>query len=114
MGYALWTADFNPEDSLEDRQWNKPVIFRFNGQERKVYIKVEPGQKVIPYFSDPVEYDTSGFTEVEVAMPISIEWNFKHNELIHRLKNYCRKTRFSKIKTDISFTVEGEEEAITE
>jgi hypothetical protein len=51
-------------------------------------------------------------------MPISVEWNFRHNELINRLRDYCRKTRFSKIKTDISFIVEGEgegkeEEAVT-
>ena len=39
-GYALWTADFNPDDSLEERQWDEPAIFRFNGQEQRVYIKV--------------------------------------------------------------------------
>ena len=114
MGYALWTADFNPEDSLEDRQWDEPIIFRFNGQEHKVYISVEAGQKVVPYFSEPVKYDISGFTEVEVTMPISTEWHFKHDELIQRLRDYCRKARLSKIKTDINFTVIGEEKEVKE
>jgi hypothetical protein len=107
MGYALWTSDFNPEDSLEERQWDEPAIFRFNGQERRVYIKVEPGQKVMPQFDTPTKYDTSGFTEVEIALPIATEWkrsNCGYNDLISRLENYCKRTRLSKIKTEITFT----------
>jgi hypothetical protein len=110
MGYALWTADFNPDDSLEERQWNEPAIFRFNGREQRVYIKVEPGQKVMPYFSDPVEYDTSGFTEVEVALPIAAEWkrssSYGYSDLLAKLKEYCKRARLSKIKTEITFAVE--------
>jgi hypothetical protein len=106
MSYALWTADFNPEDSLESKQWNEPTIFRYNWQERRVYIEVEPNQKVKPLFSDSVAYDAPNFTEVEIAMPVPIEWNFKHSKLLNKLKDYCRKARFSKIKTDISFRAE--------
>jgi hypothetical protein len=110
MAYALWTADFNPDDSLEERQWNEPIIFRYNGIERKVYIEVEPGQKVLPRFDEPTDYDTPGFTEVEIAMPISTEWkqaSHGYNSLISRISNYCRSARLSKIKTDLSFTVDG-------
>jgi hypothetical protein len=112
MAYASWTADFNPQTSFEDKQWEEPVIFRFNGQECKVYIKVEPGRNVTPLFSPPTEYDTSadgGFTEVEIAMPVATYWNEKHDELIQTLRDYYRKAKLAKMRTDISFTVENEE-----
>ena len=110
MAYALWVEDFNPDDSLEERQWDEPIIFRFNGHEQKIYIEVEPGQKVLPCFDEPTDYDTSGFTEVEIAMPISTEWknvHFGYNSLITKIANYCKSARLSKIKTDISFTFDG-------
>jgi hypothetical protein len=113
MGYASWTADFNPDDTLEERQWDEPIIFRFNGQERRVTIEVEPGRKVLPHFVEPIEYDTSGFTEVEIAMPISVEWKraiYGYNSLTKRLANYCKIARLSKIKTDLSFLVDGKVE----
>lgn len=112
MGYALWTADFNPENSFENKQWKEPTIFRFNGQERRVFIDVEPGQKVQPIFDTPTIYDTSGFTEVEIALPIAPFWNhgYGHDGLLIKLKDYCRTTRLSKIKTDISFTVIQQQE----
>ena len=109
MGYALWTSDFNPDDSLEERQWNEPAIFRFNGQERRVYIIVEPGQRVMPRFADPTKYDTSGFTEVEIALPIATEWKSRSNSycnLLTKLQEYFKKARLSKIKTEITFAVE--------
>jgi hypothetical protein len=109
MAYALWTSDFNPENSLEGEQWDEPVIFRCNGQERKVYIHVEPGEKVEPSFSEPVECDIGGSTEVEVILPIATEC-VSHKQLIWTLRNYCRKARYSKIKTEITFTVEGDAE----
>jgi hypothetical protein len=108
MAYALWTSDFNPDNSLDERQWDEPVIFRSNGRERKVYINVESGKNVTPYFAEDAECDIGDFTEVEVSMPIATEWGSLHGELIDKLRNYCRKTRISKIKTEISFTVEGE------
>ena len=112
MGYALWTADFNPDNSFENKQWNEPIIFRFNGQERKVFIDVEPGQKVQPIFDTPTIYDTSGFTEVEIALPIAPFWNhgLGYDMLLDKLKDYCRTSRLSKIKTDISFTVIQQQE----
>jgi hypothetical protein len=109
MGYALWTSDFNPDDSLEERQWNEPAIFRFNGQERRVYIIVEPGQRVMPRFADPTKYDTSGFTEVEIALPIATEWkrsSYGYSILLTKLEEYCKRARLSKIKTEITFEVE--------
>jgi hypothetical protein len=106
MGYALWTADFNPEDSLDSKQWNEPAIFRYNGKEHRVYIEVEPNQKIKPLFSDPVEYDALNFTEVEIALPVPTMWNSQLDQLLYSLRDYCRKARFSKIKTDISFRAE--------
>jgi hypothetical protein len=106
MGYASWTSDFNPDTSFESKQWSEPMIFRFNGQEHKVFIDVEPGQKVQPIFSTPTIYDTSGFTEIEIALPVATFWNigYGHDGLLRRLENYCKTSRLSKIKTDISFT----------
>jgi hypothetical protein len=109
MGYALWTDDFNPENSFEDKQWSEPVIFRFNNQEQKVYAVVDPGRKIEPRFSEPVAYDTPGFTEVEIALPIPASWNGHFSVLIVNLRKYCRVARIAKIQTDISFTFENEE-----
>ena len=109
MGYALWTDDFNPENSFEDKQWPEPVIFRFNGQEHKVYAIVEPGRKIESRLSKPIAYDTPGFTEVEIALPIPVSWNGHFSVLIGNMEKYCKVARFAKIKTDISFTFENEE-----
>ena len=86
MGYALWTDDFNPENSFEDKQWPEPVIFRFNGQEHKVFVIVEPGRKIEPKFSEPIAYETPGFTEVEIALPIPVSWNGHFSVLIGNLR----------------------------
>ena len=94
---------------MEERQWNEPAIFRFNGQERRVYIIVEPGQRVMPRFADPTKYDTSGFTEVEIALPIATEWkrsSYGYSILLTKLEEYCKRARLSKIKTEVTFAVE--------
>jgi hypothetical protein len=118
MGYASWTSNSssndNPsaeEDSFIDKQWEQPVILRFNGQESKVFIIVDIDNHTI--FSDikrPTESDAPDFTEVEITLPLSTQWNKQHEALLlDRLEKYYKIYKLAKSKTDFSFVVRNEE-----
>jgi hypothetical protein len=77
MGYASWNniaRSSNSEVSYDDNniQWEKPIIFRFNGSEYKVFVYYDRyrglPESVIKYAgkSDSIDY-----TEVECALPVS-------------------------------------------
>jgi hypothetical protein len=121
MGYASWTSNSssndNPsaeEDSFIDKQWEQPVILRFNGQESKVFIIVDIDNHTI--FSDikrPTESDAPDFTEVEITLPLSTQWNKQHEALLlDRLEKYYKIYKLAKSKTDLRNEegVRGEQE----
>jgi hypothetical protein len=114
MGYASWTNGYNREYSLtaNDKQWPEPVIFRHNGQERKVFLHVDwDNQAYWAIPSDPTNYDAAtDFTEVEIALPIdSTEndyWRGNVEWIINEMKNYIKRTRIAKANDDLSFKME--------
>ena len=76
MGYASWTSNDNPEDSFIDKQWEEPVILRFNGQERKAFIIVDrDNHTIFPDIKQPTKFDAPDFTEVEITLPLHTYWN---------------------------------------
>lgn len=58
MGYASWTSINNPEDSFMDRQWEEPVILRFNAHEYKIFIIVD-NETISTRIEGPTKFDES-------------------------------------------------------
>jgi hypothetical protein len=109
MGYASWTSNQDSDDSFEDKQWEEPVILRFNGQERKAFIIVEDQSTPYADVKKPIKYDASDFTEVEIALPLFVYWNNRHGVLLSELERYYRIYKLAKTKIDFSFCVIGRE-----
>jgi hypothetical protein len=109
MGYASYISDFNPENSFEDKQWPEPVIFRFNNQERRVFITVESMDWHYSDVKPPTQFAAPDFTEVVVALPISKYCNTRESQiqLLNDLERYYRIQKLAKSRVDFSFTNEG-------
>lgn len=117
MGYASWTghdieptaADNNDNAFYEDKQWQEPVILRFDGKQYKVYLDVKNKTTPIPRIEGPIKYDAPDFTEVEVALPLLCS-NWKlgstHNTLLIELEKYHKTFKAIKRNVDFSFTKE--------
>ena len=105
MGYASWTCNDNPEDSFIDKQWEEPVILRFNGQECKAFIIVDRDNHTISSdIKERTKIDAPDFTEVEIALPLPTHWNQEqHEALLDRLEKYYKKYKLAKPRTDFSF-----------
>lgn len=110
MAYASWNSiirnstNFNNEDD-DNIQWEEPLIFRFNGNEYRVYIYYDRymgiPESVIKYAgkSDAIDY-----TEVECTLPVSrINCN-SDPPLFDRLYQYYSAYKF--FKTDIKFSLD--------
>jgi hypothetical protein len=114
MGYASWTAGYNPDtdDSFEEKQWPEPVILRFNRKEYKVFLIVKSGNPfpdIKGPFTPAVNIGTD--TEVEVALPLINYWSSNHNPdsystLLDRLERAYRKFILFKRDIEFSFTKE--------
>lgn len=101
MGYALVT-NTDTADSFKDKQWNKPLIFRFNGKEYKVYIRVnkaEQDRSIRLIHGPPVA--ANNYVEVEAALPIV--GNESGYRIILHLKEYCKKRTLFCNKIDFHF-----------
>jgi hypothetical protein len=109
MGYASWndithsSTSFSTAD--DNIQWEEPLIFRFNGNEYKVFVYYDRyrglPESVIKYAgkSDAIDY-----TEVECALPVSrINCNGEPS-LFDRLYNYYNSYKF--FKADIKFSLD--------
>ena len=112
MGYALWTNDYNREDSVttNDIQWSEPVILRHNNTENKVFLHVNwDKQEYYPIFSEPTEYDAPDFTEVEVALPIDSTsndyWRDNIDFIIKQVQEYIKRAKIAKSNVDLSLIV---------
>jgi hypothetical protein len=71
MGYASWTSNYDPELSLEEKQWQEPLILRFNDKQIKAFMIVDIDNQT--YYADikpPTKFDAPDFSEVEIALPI--------------------------------------------
>jgi hypothetical protein len=106
MGYASWTKSDNPQDSFEDRQWNEPLILRFNGHERKATLRVDldnqQGKAILdkkPYKS--VEHND---TEVEITLPIPAKDINTIEEVLDKIKQYYKLYKIGKPGADTDFS----------
>jgi hypothetical protein len=76
MGYASLTGGDNAQDSFEDRQWEEPIILRFNGKEVRVFLKVDRDTWTAWCdIQEPTLFNAPNFTEVEIALPVPEHWN---------------------------------------
>jgi hypothetical protein len=108
MGYASWTGHDDSyksaaeQDSFEDKQWNEPVILRFNKKEYRVFIIViGNGIDIISRFEGPIRIDNIGTdTEVEVVLPLY------HSGTLDTLRHYHNTFRLVKRNVDFSFSTE--------
>lgn len=100
MGYAL-VNNMDREDSFIDKQWEEPLILRFNGKEYKVYIRVDKADEKISTRIDdpPQQIGCSNYIEVEVALPII----GTESGLIYRLQQYCKKYTLFRNKIEFQF-----------
>jgi hypothetical protein len=110
MGYASWTSNDNSEDSFDDRQWEEPIILRFNGKEVKAFLKVDRDTwMTLCDIHEPTLFATTEFTEVEVALPVPDYYNHieKGNKvLLDKLEKYYRAYKVAK-KSRTSFGFAG-------
>jgi hypothetical protein len=115
MGYASWmnlcsNYDNNStqENSFEDKQWDEPVILRFNGnQEYRAFIVVVNGDIKPTRIEGPTPIvNLSTDTEVEVALPLSPYWNNDCNVLLNHLERYHRTWKLVKRNTEFVFDKE--------
>ena len=116
MGYASLTSGDNAQDSFEDRQWEEPIILRFNGKEVRVFLKVDRDTWTAWCdIQEPTLFNAPNFTEVEIALPVPEYWNQAgflnggHNELLSKLEAYYKKYKIAKkSRTSFSFCKEVE------
>jgi hypothetical protein len=113
MGYASWmniNGYSTQGNSFEDKQWDEPVILRFNRKEYRAFIVVVNGD-IKPTRIERSATITEGIdigtdTEVEVALPLSVYWNNKYSALLNSLERYHRTWRLIKRNTEFDFAKE--------
>lgn len=113
MGYALWTNDFDRESlTANSKQWPEPIILRYNGQERKVFLEVDwDNQAYGPKFAQIQEYDAPDFTEVQVTLPLDyilkINWDHGKQWILDEIRGYFNRNKIGNTNTEFSFSADG-------
>jgi hypothetical protein len=109
MGYAIWTYDYNPDETLEEKQWDQPAIIRRNGKETKIFIKVDNClQRIwaeIEQEGKP-DKDMGNDTEVEITLPLPRSGE-DNDYWIGRLKQYFDIYKIGKSRTIFTLEVTG-------
>lgn len=113
MGYASWTGGDNSDsdDDLIAMQWPEPLILRFNGQEYKVFIKVDRNISISKEIEGPSSSKAIDYTEVCVTLPISV-LRYNNNNLdgasvfIDPLQKYYNTFKLGKSGTRFEFITE--------
>ena len=120
MGYASMTQIIDNVggggDSFEDnnnKQWEHPLILRFNGKEYRVFIRVDE------FSEDPIRSDIKGpfeclipegCIESEVTLPrrvIPNEWGEYLNNLYLKLFEYYKRYKIAKSRIHFEFDGKG-------
>jgi len=114
MGYASWNnivhsnMNYKNNDCDDNIQWEEPLIFRFNGNEYRVFVYYDRykglPESVIKYAgkSDAIDY-----TEVECALPVSrINCNGNNDAVPLFDKLYKYYTWYKIPKVDIKFSLD--------
>ena len=113
MGYALWTNNFNRESlTANTKQWPEPIILRYNGQERKVFLEVDwDNQAYGPKYEQPREYVAQDYTEVQVTLPLDyilkINWDHGKQWISDEIREYFNRNKIGNTNTEFSFSAEG-------
>jgi hypothetical protein len=111
MGYALWTNDFNRESlTANSKQWPEPIILRYNGQERKVFLEVDwDNQAYGPKYEPIREYNAQDFTEVQVTLPLDYILKIKWDKewILDEIREYFNRNKIGNTNTEFSFSAEG-------
>ena len=111
MGYALWTNDFNRESlTANSKQWPEPIILRYNGQERKVFLEVDwDNQAYGPKYEPIREYNAQDFTEVQVTLPLDYILKIKWGKewILDEIREYFNRNKIGNTNTEFSFSAEG-------
>jgi hypothetical protein len=111
MAYASWTSGDNTQDldSFEERQWEEPIILRFNGKEIRVFLRVDRDLWTAECdIQEPTIFNAPNFTEVEIALPLPNYWVTIPHTLLGKLEDYYKIYRIAKIsRTSFSFCKEA-------
>jgi hypothetical protein len=113
MGYASFmslTADSNNDSGSDDRQWEEPLILRFHHKEYRVLASYDIYTGVAtPDIQGPYESEAVDYTEVEVALPVSIancdRAEYDELPLMDRLQYYYEIYILAKTRTHFKFTI---------
>jgi hypothetical protein len=84
--------------SFADKQWDKPLIIRYNKAERQVFLYVDKANQKIDakIEQSPIELPNTD-TEIEITWPIIGEVSLD----IHRIEEFCK--QYTIFTTDITF-----------
>jgi hypothetical protein len=120
MGYASWTEsgdnyynfDSDPDsDNFVDKQWREPLILRFNGQEYKIFIKVDMNISIEADIVGPANSNAVDYTEVCATLPVSVPRcegaDYGEAPLVDNLREYYNSFKFGKSnRTQFKFIME--------
>ena len=113
MGYASVTR-IDMGDSFQDKQWNEPLILRFNGKEYRIFILVNKSkQEINSEIEGPYEWkcgsNSKGSTsciEIEIALPVLQDHDdhhyYYHLNLEDKLRNYYSIYKIAKSRIEFS------------
>jgi hypothetical protein len=113
MGYALWTNDFDRESlTANSKHWPEPIILRYNGQERKVFLEVDwDNQAYGPKYGPTREYNAPDFTEVQVTLPLDyilkVKPEYGKQWILDDIRGYFNRNKIGNTNTEFSFSAEG-------
>jgi hypothetical protein len=113
MGYALWTNGFDRElVTANSKQWPEPILLRYNGQERKVFLEVDWDNQVYgPKYGKSQEYSEPDITEVQVTLPLDYILKIKGVDgkrwVLEQIKGYFKRNKIGNTNTEFSFGAEG-------
>ena len=113
MGYALWTNGYDRESlTSNSKQWPEPIILRYNGQERKVFLEVDwDNQDYGPKYEPIRRYDAPDFTEVQVTLPLDyiLKISPDHGKkwILDEIRGYFNRNKIGNTNTEFSFSAEG-------
>lgn len=107
MGYASWTEDDNSDSSFENKQWDEPLILRFNNLEYRIKLLVDD-TKIEVEIPPPTKCNAPNFTEVQIALPVSTKPVYAGANMVEywingNLKPYYSQYRIAKRQTEFSF-----------
>jgi hypothetical protein len=109
MGYASWADGIDDKDSFIDKQWDEPLIVRHNGNEYRVFIRVDKSnQNIWTKLHGPYEIAADAIalgndTETEVALPVPTSHRYA---TLANLEKYYRIYKIAKSNTYFSFDVD--------